>query len=146
MWWIWLIIAVVLIVLEMLTLDLVLLMAAGGALAAGLTALWITDNILIQVIVWAVVSLVLMLTLRKWALTKMRGTPSSSSTNSESYVGKSGVALTAITATGGRIKFLGEVWTARVAHGESIAEGDSVRVLEIDGATAVIEPHNVPTQ
>lgn len=146
MWWIWLIIAVVLIVLEMLTLDLVLLMAAGGALAAGLTALWITDNILIQVIVWAVVSLVLMLTLRKWALTKMRGEPSSNATNSDSYVGKSGTALTNVTATGGRIKFLGEVWTARTAHGEVISEGATVRVLEIDGATAIIEPHSVSAQ
>ena len=41
----------------------------------------------------------------------------------------------------GRVKLVGEVWTARTdVPGLQIPEGTHVRVVRIDGATAVVEP------
>lgn len=72
-WWIWLIVAIVLVVVEMLTLDLVLLMIAGGALAAALASGLGVDNLLVQGLIWAVVSLLLLGTARRWMLERFRG-------------------------------------------------------------------------
>jgi len=139
LWWIWVLIAIVLVVAEMLTLDLVLLMLAGGALAAALAAELGVDNIVAQGVVWAVVSLLLLLFLRRWMLQHLKLRGKQAQTNAQSYVGRTGVTVTEVTAAGGRIKFLGEVWTARSADGTTVPNGTHVTVTQIDGATAVVE-------
>lgn len=137
-WWIWLIIAVVLLIVEIMTLDLVLVMLCGGALAAAIAAGAGVDSILAQVLIWAIVAILLLVFVRKWALAKLRGRPTSGETNTAAYAGMPGVALSTVGVAGGRIKFNGEVWSARTQAGESIAEGDKIVVLHIDGATAVV--------
>jgi len=139
-WWIWVLIAIVLVVAEMLTLDLVLLMLAGGALAAALAAELGVENIIWQGIIWAVVSLLLLLFLRKWMLEHMKIRGKAIETNAQSSVGKTGVTVTDVNAAGGRIKFQGEVWSARSADGTELPNGTHVTVIKIDGATAIVEP------
>ncbi len=139
-WWIWLIIAIVLVIVQIVTLDLVLLMLAGGALAAGIAAALGVESILMQVLIWAVVSILLLVFVRKWALEKLRFWQSGSETNAASYVGQSGITVTPVDGVSGRVKFNGEVWTARSLSGASIAEGANVVVVQIDGATAVVDP------
>lgn len=139
-WWIWLIIAIVLVIIEIITLDLVLLMLAGGALSAGIAAGVGVESILAQVLIWAVVSMLLLIFVRKWALEKLRFRQSGSETNAASYVGQSGIAVTHVDGVSGRVKFNGEVWTARSLSGAPIVEGANVVVVQIDGATAVVDP------
>ncbi|WP_435300145.1 NfeD family protein [Timonella sp. A28] len=139
-WWIWVIIAIVLIVAEMLTLDLVLLMLAGGALSAALASELGVESFIAQAIIWAVVSLLLLAFLRRWMLDKLRLRTDLPETNAQGYIGKDGVTVTEVTGTGGRIKFRGEVWTARSLSHEAISNGTHVKIVEIDGATAVVEP------
>lgn len=138
-WWIWLIVAIVLVVVEMLTLDLVLLMIAGGALAAALASGLGVDNLLVQGLIWAVVSLLLLGTARRWILERFRGRDTLSETNVHSYVGKAAQTLTDVTMTSGRVKFHGEVWSARTATGQ-VPPHTTVTVVAIDGATAIVEP------
>lgn len=139
-WWIWLIIAVVLLIVEIMTLDLVLLMLSGGAIAAAIAAgAFGADDVLVQVLVWAAVSVLLLVFVRKWALSRLHLRDDTGETNAAAYAGQPGIAVTAVDGVSGRIKFNGEVWTARTDSEETIGEGAAVVVVKIDGATAVVK-------
>ena len=137
-WFIWLIIAFVLAIIEMLVVDLTLLMLAGGALAATATSL-MTDSLSIQVIVFAIVSVILLFTVRPWAKSLIANSSPETRTNAEALIGLSVEALTDVTDRGGRVKLDGQEWSARTT-GSIIPAGANARVSKIDGAFAIIEP------
>jgi membrane protein implicated in regulation of membrane protease activity len=61
-------------------------------------------------------------------------------TNVAAHVGRTAVVLLDVTAHAGRVKLAGEVWTARTADPSLVLPaGSTVRVVRIDGATAVVE-------
>jgi len=137
LWWIG--IALVLGVAEMLLLSLVLIMLAGGALAAALVSLfgvpWWG-----QALTMAIVSCLLLVALRPWLLRNWRRRTPLVETNVAGYVGRTAVVIVPVDASGGRVKLTGQVWTARTETGAVIPVGASVRVVQIDGATAVVVP------
>jgi membrane protein implicated in regulation of membrane protease activity len=64
-------------------------------------------------------------------------------TGAAALVGKPARVVETVTANGGRVKIGGEVWSARSAStGSGVAAallpGEPVRVVSIDGATAVV--------
>ncbi len=139
MWWF--IAAAVLGVAEIFTLDLTLLMLAGGAIAGGGVML-LGGNIVVAAVVAAAVAASLMFALRPWLLRSLRkrGVPLVE-TNLAALAGATGSALDDISATTGRAKVRGEVWTARVDKGAGVIhEGDDVVVIKIEGATAIVAP------
>lgn len=139
-WLWWIVAALLLALLEVFTLTFVLLMLAGGALVAGVFAAF-GAPVWVQLLVFALVALVLLLTLRRTFVTRFRKETPEHLTNAEALVGREAVALDSVTSTGGRVKLGGEVWTARVnAPASQIPAGERVRVVRIDGATAVVEP------
>lgn len=144
-WYAWIIVAIVLVIIEMLTLDLVLIMLAGGSLATALAAALGVDDFIWQAVIWALVSLTLLFTLRRWMLHRLRERGTLVETNVNALSGKPGVTLSEVTPGGGRIKFDGEVWTARTDQQLTIAVNTPIIVLAIDGATAVIAAANAPT-
>ncbi|GAB3162046.1 NfeD family protein [Myceligenerans halotolerans] len=139
--WLWWVGAALLLgLIEITTLDFVFIMFAGGALAAAGAAgagqpLWV------QVIVFTVVSTVLLVTLRPPLKRYLsRGGPETL-TNAEAHVGRTASVVEEVTDVGGMVKLMGEVWTARAAEGSPpLAEGSTVQVVRIDGATAVVAP------
>ena len=138
--WVWWVgAALVLGILEMLSLTLVLMMLAGGALVAALVSLfgvpWWG-----QVVTMAVVSLLLLFALRPWLLRNWRRRTPLVETNVAGLIGRTAVVVTPVNADGGRIKLTGQVWTARTETGGELPAGASVRVVQIDGATAVVVP------
>lgn len=138
--WVWWLGAALLLgVVEMLSLDLVLIMFAGGSLAAAGLAL-AGFPIWAQIIGFAVTSTLLLGALRPWLLRHLRTRVPLVETNAAAHVGRLGVAVTEVSERGGRIKLAGEVWTARVDGDAVVAEGAEVRVTRIDGATAVVAP------
>lgn len=138
--WVWWISgAIILAIVEVISLDLVLLMFAGGAAATGLAAA-IGAPWWAQIGVFVVVSTLLLLLLRPWLLVHLKGRVDLEQTNVHGYVGKPATTISAVDATGGRAKLMGEVWTARSATGEVIPSGTPVLVTAIDGATAVVTP------
>lgn len=144
-WLWWLAAALLLAVVEVFTLDFVLIMLAGGALAASVAAA-LGASFVWQVVVFAVVSTVLLLTCRRWLLRRFRHDVPKIATNADALVGRDAVTLLAITPTSGRVKLHGEVWSARTAPAvPPIPPGAVVRVVRIDGATAVVEPERAPT-
>ncbi|WP_300079894.1 NfeD family protein [Propioniciclava sp.] len=142
-WVIWLMAAGVLAVSEMLTLDLTLLMLAGGALAGGLTALAFPGLVWLHLLVAVVVAVALLGLLRPELLKRLHQGPGYRS-SIDKMVGSTGRSLREITASDGEAKINGEVWSARSYDGEPIAAGVEVEVFEIDGVTAVVYPRHKP--
>ena len=144
-WLWWLGGALVLGVVEMLTVDLIFLMFAGGALAAMLVALLGAPG-WAQILVFAAVSLVLLLAVRPWAKRVLDRSTPDSFTNVAEHVGREATVLVDVTDRAGRVKLVGEVWTARAARpGVVLPTGTTVRVVRIDGAIAVVDAVAHPT-
>ncbi len=138
LWWI--AIAVLFALIEVLSLDLVLIMLAGGALAAAGVAAFDTP-IWLQIIVFLLTSIFLLALLRPWLLRNWRERVPLVETNTAAHVGRTAQAVSAVDAVTGRVKLAGEVWSARTeGTDQQIPEGAEVRVVRIDGATAVVEP------
>lgn len=133
----WLVALVVLAVLEGVTVTLVSLWFALGALAALITSFFV-DNIWIQFAVFLVVSLVTLLVIRP--LTRRYVTPKQVATNADRAVGSEGVVTQTIDnrSAQGQVTVSGTVWTARSESEEPIPEGTSVRVLRIEGVKLIV--------
>lgn len=139
-WAIWLSLAALLAVAEILSFDLVLIMLAVGALAGAGVAVVAPDLWWLQVLVAAGVSVGTLLLLRPTLLAKVRSLPGYRS-STDTMVGSSGTAVSEITHDGGEIKVAGLSWTARTMHpGSVIDAGTEIEVYEIDGAIAVVYP------
>ncbi|WP_061962008.1 NfeD family protein [Demequina flava] len=136
----WFVAAIVLGIVEIFTLDLVFAMLAAGALAGGAAALLGAPFWLCMVIA-CVVAALMILTLRPWLLKSIRARSVLVETNSAALVGEDARAVDEVTEFRGRIKLGGEVWSARTRDdAEPISEGTDVTVIEIKGATAIVEP------
>ncbi|MFC5370185.1 NfeD family protein [Arcanobacterium bovis] len=136
-WGIWAIIAIVLLILETLTVDFTFLMLAGGAFAAVFTAV-ATDSLVVQIIVFAVISVLLLVFIRPWARKHVNDS-STGNSNVYALAGQDAVTLTLVTHSSGRVKIGGDVWTAATEAGD-IDPGVDVVVKEIRGVTVIVAP------
>ncbi len=136
-WVVWLIIAVVCLVIETATVDFTFMMLASAALiTTGVSVA--TENLIIQILVFAVAATLLVFFVRPWAKDKMnpRGAEAG---NVYGIIGKTARALTQITSESGRVKIGGDVWSAR-AQAAHISEGSEVTIVKIEGVVAVVSP------
>lgn len=137
-WTWWLVAALLLGIAQVLTLDLVLWMFAGGALAAMVLAL-AGVPLWGQFVGFAVASTILLATLRPYLLRSMRRRGPLVETGAGALAGREAVTVTEVSEAGGRVKLAGEVWTAR--SDDVVPEGTAVQVVRIEGATAVVRVH-----
>ncbi|MEN8582438.1 NfeD family protein [Burkholderia sp. RS01] len=138
-WWaLWLTVFLVFAAVEMLTLDLFFIMLGGGALA-GLVADFAGAAFWLQIVVFCVVSLLMIAFVRPVTLKHLHKGPADQRTNVDRLIGESALVMEAVSATGGRVKIGGDVWSARSESGV-LTEGQRVIVAAIDGATAVVAP------
>lgn len=137
-WLAWLIAALALGVLELLTGGtLVLIMLAGGALA-GSAAAAVTDNAFLPWVVFSVVSVGLLVLVRPVAANHTRQ-PAQLRSGVDRLVGQPAEVLAAVDGHDGRVKLHGEIWSARAFDGQTtFTPGQTVHVLQIDGATALV--------
>jgi len=136
-WAIFLAIAVFLAVIEMMSLDLVLLMFAIGAAAASLVS-GLGGQIWLAIAVFAVVSLLLLFVARPPLVNKLHAGPTLVQGH-DANIGRAAVVVEAIDHNDGRIRLGGEIWSARTADRDQRFEVDQeVQVVRIDGATAVV--------
>ncbi|MGF1663358.1 MAG: NfeD family protein [Kineosporiaceae bacterium] len=139
-WLLWLIAALGLGLLELVSLDFVFSMLVIGALAAS-GAAFLGYGFTVQVFTFAIAS-VLALVLVRPALKRWLGrrTPDAE-TNADALVGRTALTLAPVTGREGQVKLAGETWSARTADAATvIPEGVDVTVVRIDGATAVVAP------
>jgi membrane protein implicated in regulation of membrane protease activity len=136
---IWLIVGLVLMIAEVLSGDFVLIMLGVGALlGAGSAA--ITGNPVIDVAVFAVSSVGLIVLARPALKRRFLAGPHIA-TGIDALVGTRAVVVSTVDYDAGQVKIGGEVWSARAVHETQapIAPGTSVTVVEISGATAVVD-------
>ncbi len=132
----WLIVLVVAVVAEAISLGLTSVWFAFGALAAWLVSL-VVDSFAIQITVFLVVSLALLIGIRPFAVKGLK--IGRHRTNADALVGKEGFVLKPIeplSATG-QVKVGAQIWTA--ISEDSLAEGEKVIVLEIQGVKLVVK-------
>ncbi|PFG33367.1 membrane protein implicated in regulation of membrane protease activity [Sanguibacter antarcticus] len=144
-WYWWIGTALILVVVEMVSLDLVLMMFAGGAVAAGVGSALGAD-LAVQILLFGVVSTLLLFAIRPWLLKYLRQRTPLTETNAAAQVGRIGVVVAEVTDDGGRIKLFGEVWSARSAGDVTYPLGSDVVVVRIDGATAIVGSADAPVK
>lgn len=112
-------------------------MFAVGAVAGAVTAA-LGGGIVLQVIVFVIVSVALLAVVRPIAYRHRTQRPELR-TGIDALRGRQAVVLERVDGGGGRIKLAGEIWSARALDEERIFDpGEKVDVVEIDGATAVV--------
>ncbi len=135
--WIWLGIMVACLVTEALTMSLTTIWFAIGALVMIFVSL-LPLHIGWQFLIFAVLSLVLMVFTRPFALRvlKLRKT----ATNSDSLIGKEYILIEDIEpGQKGAVKINGVVWSARAEDTTAKIEKDAkCVVVRIDGATLIV--------
>ena len=139
-WALWVGLAFLLAVAEIMSLDLVLIMLAVGALAGAGVSLIAPDLWWLQILVASGVSVGMLLLLRPTLIEKVRNMPGYRSSTAK-MVGSSGFAISQIDRAGGEIKVDGQSWSARPYSSDVVIEqGTEIEVYEIDGAIAVVYP------
>jgi membrane protein implicated in regulation of membrane protease activity len=142
-WVVWLIIAAVLGIAEVITLTLALGLLAVGALVAAVTASTGLPPV-VQLIAFAVTSTAGLVAVRPMAMRHLRQPPPLRS-GTAALVGREALALTEVSRHSGRVRIGGEEWTARPYDpGVVIPEGADVDVLAIEGVTALVHPREDP--
>ena len=134
----WRIAMAVLLVIEIATLGLTTLWFAIGALAAFIAAV-LNLHIGVQTAIFIVVSLVLLIFTRPWALKYLNSR--TSRTNADSLVGKKARVTKTIDniAGEGQVVINGMEWTARSLEDEvKIAEGAVVIINKISGVKLIV--------
>ena len=142
LWTTWLLLALLLAGAEMLTLDLTLLMLAGGALAAAGVALVFPGAWLVQVVVGVLVALAMLFLLRPTLLAKIRKAPGYRNSITQ-LVGSTAITTGVIQRGSGEVKVNGDTWNARSWNADvTIGVGEEVEVFEVEGTTLVVYPKN----
>lgn len=139
----WLILTVVFLITEAVTVTVVSLWFAAGALAAMVTAL-LGGGIWLQVPVFLAVSAAALTALRP--LVRKYLTPKLTATNIDSVIGAVGIVTAPIDniSASGQIKLNGMEWTARSTSGEPLEAGIRVRVDRIEGVKVFVTPAEIP--
>jgi membrane protein implicated in regulation of membrane protease activity len=135
-WVLWLALSVGLAAAELVSLDLILLMLAVGALGGAVVAA-VHGPVILQVLVALAVSLGMLTFVRPNVVHRLHRGPELT-TGHAALVGKQAIVLETVDARTGRIKLRGQIWSARSVDESVIAPGSTVDVYEIDGATAVV--------
>ncbi|MHA5054705.1 NfeD family protein [Streptomyces sp. SD15] len=113
-------------------------MLAVGGVAGSVTAA-LGGGVVLQVVVFAAVSVALLAVVRPIAA-RHRAQQPQLATGIEALKGKQAVVLERVDGSGGgRIKLAGEIWSARsLDSGQAYEVGQEVDVVDIDGATAIV--------
>lgn len=145
LWLVWLVIVLTAVVVELLTLEFTFLMIAAGSLLGGLGTNLLGAPWWVQVSAAAVVTALLLFTIRPVLLKVVGKNDPVIPTNVDALAGIGGVVYSDFAAGSGSVKLRnGEIWTARgVELSSELVEGDQVCVVRVEGATVVVEPARV---
>ncbi len=135
--WVWLAVLAAALIVELVTpTALVSIWFAAGALAAVVLTI-LNAPFWLQVVVFALVSLVLLAIVRPIASRYLRG--NIVATNADRTIGAVAVVEKRISAQNwGIVKVEGALWSAAAVDGGTIEEGSRVRVAAIEGAKLLV--------
>lgn len=139
MWWIWMAIAAVLLIAEILTAGFFLLWFSIGAAAAGILSMLGVGRPA-QLIIFILASSILFVFGRRFAERVTENQPPG--IGADRFIEQNGVVVEDIdNKTGkGRIRVGSDEWRALSDNGEIIKKDTIVQVLRIDGTKTVVKP------
>ena len=116
----------------------VVIFVIAEAATMGLTSIWFACGALVAMIA-ALLGVGLLATTRKWVgKLKLGKKP----TNADRIVGQKAIVIQEIhnQMAQGQIRVGGQVWTARSTDEMPIAQGTEVKVVQISGVKAIVQP------
>ncbi len=137
---IWAGVAVVAIIVEGCTVQLVSMWFALGALASAVVSVF-TDDILVQLAVFSVLSIICIIATRPLAR-RLKEKNGEVPTNCDRYIGKTAEVIVDIdnTNASGQVKVDGSVWSAKSVSNDVLPKGTQVRVNAIEGVKMLVTP------
>lgn len=147
LWIVWIVFVLICVIIELLTLEFTFLMIGAGSLIGGLGVNLLGGEWYWQVAAAAIVAALLLFTIRPLLLKTLRrgGDVRGSNTNVDALAGMRARVTAPFDGHGQGFAKLanGETWTARLAPAHettTLAEGDRVIVVRVDGATVEVAP------
>ncbi len=133
----WLILLIFLVFVEIITLGLTTIWFAGGALVAFIVSLFY-DNLLLEIILFVVISLILLFFTRP--IVKKFFNSTRTKTNYEAVIGREALVTGTIDNinNAGWAVVNGLEWSARSVNGELIEKGTKVLVESISGVKLMV--------
>jgi membrane protein implicated in regulation of membrane protease activity len=139
MWFvIWLVVAAVMIILEMISLGLTSIWFAGGAIVSAIIA-YMGGHWTLQLVCFAAVSVILLVFTRPVLAKHMMKT--NEKTNVESLIGQNAVVKERIDnlKAEGVVVINGLEWTARSTDDTVIDAGSKVEIVEVKGVKLIVK-------
>ena len=138
----WLAAMVIFLAAEAMTVTLISIWFAAGALGAIVVAL-LGGGLVLQVTVFLLLAILLLLSLR--SIVRRHITPRITKTNIDSIVGATGLVLTPVNniAALGQVRVNGMEWSARSTDGTHISAGVLVKVDKVEGVKLFVSPAEV---
>ena len=139
LFFIWLVIALVALILEMGSPGLFFFLSFSfGALATAIVSLWF-DSLVVQGCTFLASTIFALIILRLWLVRSRKHLPHTR-TNIYALQGKRAMVLKRISPEKpGIVKIDGEVWTARPADYRGIETGVEVEVVDVVGAHVIVK-------
>lgn len=144
MWQVWLIIAGLFFVAEIITVGFLVFWFGVGALIAMIVSFF-TSNIIIQTAVFILSSSILLFATKPFVKKFVDVKPTK--TNAFSIIGKKALVIKEINSHSvGQIKINGEVWSAESENDEIIPKDSEIEILQIKGVKVIVKSVKVTTQ
>lgn len=140
MWQVWLILAGLFVIGEIITVGFLVFWLAIGSLVAMVVSIFAPDQIVLQTAVF-VISSTLLIIFTKPLVDKYIA-KKTVPTNFEKLIGKKGKVIVDINSVEGlgQVKVGGEIWSAKTDSEEIIDKGTEVEILKIDGVKLLVKP------
>lgn len=137
----WLAATVILFIAEAITVNLVTVWFAVGALVAFIAAV-AGAQMWLQIVLFIAVTIITLIFTRPLAKKYFNG--KHEATNADMVIGKTAVVTEDIDniCAQGAVSCMGKVWSARTESGEPVAEGVKVTVKAIEGVKLIVSPQD----
>lgn len=135
--YIWIIVALLLFIVELMTSGFAVICLAIGA-AGGAVAAAFTESLEIELLVFAIVSVLSIAAVRP-VLKRTFMRKESVKTNADAMIGRRGVACATIDDDEGRVMIDGVDWKARSESGERIEKGTKVVVVKMESIILIVK-------
>ena len=138
-WHIWIIIGILLLILEMFTVDFLFAAFAAACVAAGVAAAADASTNW-QVAVFIIVAVIVLVVLRPIIKRHLYKRSDPRKTNADAMLGRIGTVVETVGPENnpGRVKLGGEEWRSVSNDGTTLAEDTRVEVTDISGATLTV--------
>lgn len=140
LWQFWTLIGFICLILELTSGDFFIMCFSIGAFVTAIASAFV-PGFMVQIIIFAVASLLCLLFVRPLALKYFHRKDKERPSNVDAMIGRKGVVTDAIPADGyGRVKIDGDSWKACCEGNEAIANGAHVEVVAMESTIITVRP------